>query len=221
MGLSACGEKEAPVAAVSEQPERTCSERAEGGVIRPKHGRDSIAGSVAFYVARANFNSTLGPLERDQEVGSTGWSAIKVLALVKTSDAVAVVVPRSERRWLTLNYRPNQRMESTIRLVPCERSAESKEQIEECDWEPVDACRSGVTQFNGAIVVNFAKAPRNGKCARIRVSNDAGESRSLYLFSDPESCLLKKQTVAEDARSRLGQSDRRCRRTGPEVTRAS
>jgi hypothetical protein len=187
LGIAAAGADPGPKAA-AEQPAasvRTCEDRVEGGVIRPRAPRDTVVGRIAWYRLHAAFDPD--QQDRGRKYGYE-VTPMKALAIVRAGRRVTVVVPESQRSWLWLDYRDSGSGWGTHRAVffPCPRRRSAEEQREDCGWGPVDACRSGLTQFNGGIAIDYDAAPRSGRCARVIVRVRGEATRRALLF--PRRC---------------------------------
>lgn len=123
--------------------------------------------------------------ERGRKYGYE-MTAMKALAIVRAGPAVTVTVPESQRSWMWLDYERGRLTDAdlgTHRVVfrPCPRTGSAAEEREHCVWEPARACRSGLTQFNGGIALDYDNAPHEGRCARliVRVEGQPGRQRKL------------------------------------------
>jgi hypothetical protein len=121
---------------------------------------------------------------------------IKEIVTVPAGATITVVVPRGERRWFSLLFdtsppRGLERPESAITFKACRRTTSRTQLVSECGrGRAANGCRWGYTEFNGGVYVDFDRAPRRGRCARVRVLRP-GSSKAIvgYPFvNDPASC---------------------------------
>jgi hypothetical protein len=158
----------APAAAV-----RGCAERVEGDPLRPRPGRDTIAGPVAFVDLPGSYRYSL----------RHRGTPMKSVALVEPGARVTLVVPREMRAWLRLGYAGAGHV---VTLQACRHARSRAGQRRECGWEPVTACRDDRTYFSGGVDVDFDAAPQQGRCGAV-VVHVAGRERPLrrHLFAPP------------------------------------
>jgi hypothetical protein len=106
----------------------------------------------------------------------------KQIVTVPAGARLTVTVPRSERRWLALLFdastpRPFERPEPSITFEAC----------------PPAVSRRSYTEFNGGVYLDFDRAPRRGRCARLYVQQ-AGSDKQIvgYPFvKDPAGCQAR------------------------------
>jgi hypothetical protein len=142
---------------------RGCTERIEGrgGSFSPVPRRDTVAGPVTFLGAKATYRRT-PPTSEPTKRGVP----LKIPTAVRSGAPVTLVVPRSERGWLHVAYiQPAE----AVKLKPCPHPATPEAQSRACHWSPHSACRSGPTYFAGGLVVDFRRAPMQGRCATVEV----------------------------------------------------
>ena len=149
---------------------RGCRDRAEGGRLVPKRGRDTVIGPVAFAYLVENYREAARPdSRRSRPPGDFNAHPIKALALIRSGTRVTLSVPPAQRSWMQLLYHPTAVWRGSLRvtLQACQRRSSPAGQRAECGWRPRTACRWRNTQFNGAIYVDFDHAPHRGRCARL------------------------------------------------------
>ena len=157
---------------------RGCRERAEGGRLVAKRGRDTVIGPVAFPHLVENYRNTARPDPRRSTLpGDFNAPPIKALALIRSGTRVTLSVSPGQRSWMQLLYHPTAVWRGTLRVTfqACRHRSSPAGQREECGWRPHTACRWRNTQFNGAIYVDFDRAPHRGRCARLTVHIEGRE----------------------------------------------
>jgi hypothetical protein len=162
---------------------RGCVERVEGGVVRTRTPKDTVVGPIGWLNLPRNFDPD--QQKRGRKYGFA-ITPMKALAIVRAGGAVTVSVPRDQRPWMWLDYGSDSANDFEFLFRPCPRRRTEAEQREACAWEPFTACRSGLTQFNGLIAVDYEDAPNRGRCARllVRVEGES-EVRRTYAFGPP------------------------------------
>jgi hypothetical protein len=145
----------------------------------PQRRGDTIIGPVDF----TNLPATYADAAASQARGGPGYQPppgfnaqpMKVIATLRAGTAATLTVPRSERRWLRLLYdvsspRAMERGAPAITLQACRTVSSRSAQFRECGRSlPPDACKRPYTEFNGGIYVDFAHAPKRGRCADLQV----------------------------------------------------
>ena len=171
---------------------RNCRERVEGGKIVPNPTVDSVIGPMAFirlptvyrdYASRPNSELVPDP--------DRGMPSMKSIGVLRAGARVTLEVPRSQRRWMKVIYDyPNHRGGHAITLRACKTLRSPRARRRECRWRPDLACRWRYTQFNGGFGIDFANAPRRGRCAELIVwTAGKKEPRREYLFHpQPREC---------------------------------
>jgi hypothetical protein len=146
---------------------RGCRDRAEGGRLLPKRGRDTVIGPLAFPYLFDNYREAARPdSRRSRPPGDFKAHPIKALALIRSGTRVTLSVPPAQRSWMQLLYHPSAVWRGSLRVTfqACRRRSSLAGQRAECGWRPHTACRWRNTQFNGAIYVDFDRARRRGRC---------------------------------------------------------
>lgn len=172
---------------------RGCKERVEGGRFRVARGRDTVIGAATFPYLSANYRSAARPDPQDTDRPPAGLNAhpFKALVLVDSGERVSLIVPRRQRRWMRLFYRPDgNRGTWTAELQACRRLRSRSARRRECRWTPFTACSWRNTQFNGSLYIDFEGAPARGRCAELIVKT-TGAARPLrkHLFEpQPAAC---------------------------------
>jgi hypothetical protein len=95
---------------------------------------------------------------------------VKGIAVVRAGVRVTLVVPREQRRWMLLDYRPpHGNPTGSITL---------------------QACQSRTTQFGGGFLVGFHRAPDRARCAEliVRVAGSDAEIRKRLFAPRPGRC---------------------------------
>jgi hypothetical protein len=144
--------------------------------------RDRIVGPIAFRGFKHH------PTERDWRATIRQRTWFKSVALVAPGARVTVVVPASQRRWSHLAYRHSARRAYTATLQACRWSRSAEERRRECGSASARACRSGPTAFSGGWIIDFARAPREGRCAQIIVRAGARTYRQRLMRPAPRGC---------------------------------
>lgn len=153
-----------------------------GGVTRPyrfrvRPRRDTVIGPVAFSGALGYDDAVWDDLVRTDD-----W--LKSIALVRRGTRVTLEVPPGQRAWMRLQYAHSGAGAGSARAVSlagCRRPATRAE----CGSGPRTTCRSRVTPFSGGFEVDYARAPRQGRCAELIVWVDGNPLRArLY----PDAC---------------------------------
>lgn len=152
-----------------------------------------MAGNVAFKYTRmrsagerTGLDLEISDLKRRGKLGINRWVPIKTLVVVQSGSEATVTVPAGQRRWLRLLYTGKAR--TGVRLFPCSKENTPEGLKRECEWKPYLACRSGWTQFNGAVLINFSRAPRSGRCAGLKVSSSGKRRSVVYLYAPRSFC---------------------------------
>jgi hypothetical protein len=149
---------------------RGCRQRVEGRTLRARRDLDTIVGPIAFMRAGETYRHyAKRPDSALQPHPGLSMPAMKVLALVRAGSSVTLVVPKRQRGWMKLVYGQTRRGAYAITLRACRRSASEEARARECGWPPYRACRSRTTQFSGGFGLDFADAPRRGRCAKLVV----------------------------------------------------
>jgi hypothetical protein len=144
-------------------------------VVRPRH--DTTIGAVAFsglvdYGRPASWGEMV---RRDQ------W--LKSIALVRPGARVTLVVPTPQRAWMRMEYgHGRKRAAHEVTLAGCRRPVSRMQQREECGPGPQDTCTSGRTPFAGGFTIDYARAPHQGRCARLIVWTQGERPRLERLF---------------------------------------
>jgi hypothetical protein len=122
---------------------------------------------------------------------------MKIIALVNAGERARLTVPRNQRRWLRLLYLHVDFPRGTHKAIlqACRRLSSKRARQRECGWGPMLkraqwACASRYTQFSGGFALDFANAPRRGRCAKLIVQT-TGKQRTLrkHLFAPgPRAC---------------------------------
>ncbi|MBI5105905.1 MAG: hypothetical protein HZB46_13165 [Solirubrobacterales bacterium] len=122
-------------------------------VVRPG---DTVIGPVAFAGARRYGAESAWSLlvARDQ------W--LKTLATLRHGARATLAVPRGQRAWMRLTYGGVEGPAVTLRACRGEATRE------ECGRGPRDTCH-GRTPWAGGFVIDYAKAPHQGRCAELEV----------------------------------------------------
>jgi len=140
--------------------------RIEGPRLETNRQRDTVIGPVTFTKLRSAYRDARAASRREPDEAIP----MKIITLVKAGSQPTLAVPQNERGWMELRYRvPFKRGQDALTLNACEQSDSPEVQARECGWEPYNGCRWDVTQFNGGFVVDFDRAPRKGRCARLEI----------------------------------------------------
>jgi hypothetical protein len=183
---------------------RGCRSRAEGGRLVARRGRDTVIGPLAFpYLAESYREAARPDSRRSAPPGDFNAHPVKALALVRSGTRVTLSVPPVQRSWMQLLYHPSAVWRGSLRvtLQACRRQHSRAGRRTECGWRPYTACRWRNTQFNGAIYVDFDRAPHRGRCARLVVHIGGKEGRSNGGSSDPRRARAPESRVAREAHS--------------------
>jgi hypothetical protein len=130
---------------------RGCRDRAEGGRLLPNRERDTVIGPVAFPYLVENYREAARPdSRRSKPPADFNAHPVKALALIRSGTRVTLSVPRAQRSWMQLLYHPSAVWRGSLRVT-------------------LQACRWHNTQFNGAIYIDFDRAPNRVRCARLAV----------------------------------------------------
>jgi hypothetical protein len=159
---------------------RGCRERVEGGKITPNRKRDTIIGPMAFIGLPATYRSwARRPDSELVSVPGLGMPSMKAIGVLRAGARVTLVVPPRQRRWMKVIYDfPRHRGGQAIALEACRRLGSAPARRRECGWRPDIACRWRYTQFSGGFGLDFARAPRRGRCAKLIV-RIAGREKAL------------------------------------------
>jgi hypothetical protein len=159
---------------------RGCRDRVEGGRLTPDRAEDTIIGPMAFIGLPATYRSyARRPDSELMPVPGTGMPSMKAIGVLRAGARVTLTVPRGQRRWMKVIYDfPHHRGRHAIALRACRRFESAEARRRECGWRPDVACRWRYTQFSGGFGLDFAKAPRRGRCAKLIV-RVAGDDRPL------------------------------------------
>jgi hypothetical protein len=159
---------------------RGCRQRVEGGKIVPDRMRDTIIGPMAFIGLPSTYRAYAR--RRDSQlipVPGIGMPSMKAIGVLRAGARVRLVVPRRQRSWMKVIYDfPRHRGRYAIGLQACRRLEAVKARQRECGWGPDLACRWRYTQFSGGFGLDFANAPRRGRCAKLIV-RVAGREKAL------------------------------------------
>jgi hypothetical protein len=163
---------DAPQASSGNQQVRGCKKRIEGE-LKPPGRNDTVIGPVAF-------SGLPGSYRYSRKHPDTG---MKSVAMLKPGARVTLVIPRSQRAWLSMGYGAEK---GRTTLQACRHHRSREDQLEECGFTPADACIRGRTLFSGGFAIRWADAPQDGRCAElvVRVRGEP-EPRREYLF-DPK-----------------------------------
>lgn len=130
---------------------RGCDERVRGGRVTADPRRDSMLGPVTFVEAPGTYRTSFRGRAYVTPDFLPGLNAhpMDVIALVDAGTQARLSVPRRQRRWMRLFYRPGDETgQDAITLQACGRSD---------------------TPFDGGLYVDFDNAPRGGRCAELEV----------------------------------------------------
>jgi hypothetical protein len=175
-------------------PVRECRERVEGGKRVPNRTVDTVIGPVAFIRLPMVYRKEAS--RPDSELISIG--------LLRAGARVTLEVPRSQRRWLKLLYDyPDFKGAYAITLQGCRRLYSARARRCECGWRPYDACRWRYTQFTGGFRIDYANAPRRGRCAELVVRAKAEREPLREFLFDPEPGACDGHTPATTGDVRL------------------
>ena len=141
---------------------------------------------MAFYLLPENYAASARPDPR-RSPPEPGFKAhpIKSVLLVRSGERVTLEVPRAQRAWMRLLYsraRRDRLGTERVTLQACTRATGPAARRAECGWRPHPACRWKNTQFAGGVYVDFDRAPRRGRCAKLRVRSARGEVLERPLF---------------------------------------
>ena len=172
-------------------PVRDCRDRITGAVViqggettpaafvvRPAHDTTFRAISFTGLADYGKPATWVDMVRRDQ------W--LKSVALVRPGARVTLVVPTPQRAWMRMEY-GHGRGAYELTLAGCRRFASSARQRAECGPGPQDTCTSGRTPFSGGFTIDYARAPRQGRCAELIVWVD-GRAAPLRKRIFPEAC---------------------------------
>ena len=118
--------------------------------------RDRVFGPLAFSGLRVYLKDWDRMVEQDQ------W--IKSIAVMRPGRRVTVVVPRSQRSWMKLTWGNGY----AATFKSCRRGEG-------------ESGASGNTAWSGGFEFDYAKAPKQGRCAKIRLRYD-GRTRTRRLL---------------------------------------
>jgi hypothetical protein len=119
--------------------------------------RDTVIGRVGWYGLPSALRDRRGLAPQE------GVRAIRAPTIVRAGPAVTVLVPRRQRSWMWLDYTGERT--HVVELRPCRR---------------------GLTHWWGRVVVDHARAPNRGRCARLAVrSTGDARPRSGFAFAPP------------------------------------
>jgi hypothetical protein len=145
---------------------------------------DTVIGPVAFSGATAAGRSA----EWRWYVEADQW--LKSIALVRAGEAVTLEVPAEQRGWMRMEYAHVRGSAHAVTLRGCRRRTSTAGRRRECGRGPRTTCWPRRTPFSGGFTIDYAHAPRQGRCAELIVWV-AGRERPLRerLFSPPpEAC---------------------------------
>ena len=169
-GDGAPGRTAAAAAPPAGAPVRDCRDRITGaftqvgGRTRPyrfafRPRQDTIFGPLALSGA-AGYGD---PAAWEALVRDDGWT--KTVALVRRGARVTLEVPREQRAWMTTEYAHSDAGAHAVTLAGCPRDATRAD----CGRGPRDTCARGPTPFSGGFTIDYARAPRQGRCAELIV----------------------------------------------------
>jgi hypothetical protein len=93
----------------------------------------------------------------------------KTIALVRRGRTVTLEVPREQRSWMRLEYAHTAPAAHAVTLRGCRRRASRAAQRRECGPGSRATCTTGPTPFGGGFTIDYARAPRQGRCAELIV----------------------------------------------------
>jgi hypothetical protein len=174
-----------PPPEIARAPIRACGQRIQGGPL-PRGPGDKVIGGVNLFNLPASWSEGQANEARDgrgyQPPPGLRAAPIKQIITVPAGATITFVVPRDERRWLSLLFdtsppRGLERPESSITFQAC----------------PRDQGPRGYTEFNGGVYVDFDRAPRRGRCARLYVQRLGSGTRVVgYPFvRKPAACQAR------------------------------
>ena len=167
-GDDAAGRPAAAAAGPPDAPVRDCGDRIRGGFTEVNGVRRPYR-----YRVRPRHDTRIGPVgfAGMRDAGRTAeWAYyvredqwLKSIAMVRRGERVTLEVPREQRAWMRLEY-------GGKRAVT------------------LDACDGRLTVWSGGFTIDYARAPRQGRCAELIVWVD-GEAapRRERLFAPPAS----------------------------------
>jgi hypothetical protein len=174
-------------ASLPSAPLRTCRERGGAGRITPDPRRDRIIGPVALYRFYENYDASRNtPPVRGRN------ASISFLALVEAGSKVTLVVPKSQRSFMKLEFwRAGERY--SVALQACRRVPRSKWR-RECGSPPYTACDWINTPFDGGLDIHFLIAKGKECSARLEVWVDGEEKplRELLLPHGGHGCPVRR-----------------------------
>jgi hypothetical protein len=197
LALAACSESQNN--AGGDQADRVvgvplrCQDRVETAArLMPKPQYETTTRSIIFQATVANYATTLRGIQELEGTANSssrdgGPTQIKTLIFVRSSDPVKVRVPESQYDWLGFKYaqsdgETNPKRATELLIDPCAKRQNVAAQAAECQWKPYNACRWGITQFAGSLVLNFDTAPQTGRCAQIEILEEHGKSDVVFPF---------------------------------------
>jgi hypothetical protein len=125
-------------------------------------------------------DTRFGPLALSgaADYGARGaWDALvrddmwpKTIALVRRGRTVTLEVPREQRGWMRLEYARTAASPYAVTLSGCRRGLSTRAaQRQECGAGSRETCTRGPTPFSGGFTIDYARAPRQGRCAELIV----------------------------------------------------
>jgi hypothetical protein len=187
-GDSGADRARAPASDFQDAGVRGCRDRVEGGKLTPDRPEDTIIGPMAFMALPGTYRSfARTPDRRLMPAPGVGMPAMKAVGVLEAGARVRLVVPRKQRRWMKVIYDfPHHRGGHAVTLQACRQRSSRRARRRECGWRPDLACRWCYTQFSGGFGLDFANAPRRGRCAKL-VVHVAGKEEPLTrrLFGPP------------------------------------
>jgi hypothetical protein len=170
---------------------RDCESRIDGGAAR--RAGDTVIGPLRFNTKAYSGRRAWRRVVRDDQ-----W--LKSIARVRAGAQVTLEVPAEQRAWMRLQYAQNGAAAVTLRACRHRRTQAARRR--ECVWaegvtgppgavrDDYTACRTGPTRFSGGFDIDYANAPRQGRCAEliVRVRGEEEPHRVRLLHVEPGEC---------------------------------
>jgi hypothetical protein len=162
-------------------PVRDCESRISGGSGR--QAGETVVGPLRFDMR------PYSPLPAWRRMVRSGdW--LKSPTRLRAGRQVTLVVPPEQRDWMSLRYLHRRRGTAAVTLRACRHRRTPAARRRECVWAEYTACRSGPTHFSGGFEIDYANAPRQGRCAEliVWVEGEAKPHRLRLLGVEPGEC---------------------------------
>ena len=141
-----------------------CRGRVESRDLKPRPGRDLIAGPFSYHNVTTNTASSRRQYEEEGESPE-----VKMVATVAPGRQATLAVPLAQRDYMRLLYGDRREGVQAVTLRACRHHSDASAARRECGAAPHNACTHHRTQFAGGLHLDYAKAAGRERCAVLEI----------------------------------------------------